>query len=106
MENVEKRIKEMTDHTFGTWNRQKNWKNPLLITDAEVANWKQMVNTVEKLSKRGHKLFMFHIGSRKSSRTTKIHEALSKAGAAVYPINSVKDLPGLVVREVHSVYRK
>ncbi len=78
----------------------------LLITDAEVANWKQMVNTVAKLSKRGHKLFMFHIGAGKSSRTTKIHEALSKVGATVYPINSVKDLPGLVVREVHSIYRK
>jgi taurine--2-oxoglutarate transaminase len=35
MKNIEKRIKEMTDHTFGTWNWQKNWKNPLLVTDAE-----------------------------------------------------------------------
>ena len=78
----------------------------LLITDAEVANWKQMVKSVEKLSKRGHKIFMFHIGAGISSRTTKIHDALSKAGVTVYPINSVKDLPGLVVREVRSVYRK
>lgn len=78
----------------------------LLITDAEVANWKDMVTTVEKLSKQGHKLFMFHIGAGKNSRTTKIHQSLTKAGATVYPIKSVKDLPGMVVREVHSVYRK
>ena len=31
---VEK-IKEWTEHTYGTWNRQKAWKTPLLITDAE-----------------------------------------------------------------------
>ncbi|MGY5859552.1 MAG: hypothetical protein RTU63_09290 [Candidatus Thorarchaeota archaeon] len=78
----------------------------LLITDAEVANWKQMIKTVDNLSKRGHKLFMFHIGAGKSSRTTKIHQAFTKAGATVYPIKSVKDLPGLVVREVHAVYGK
>ncbi|TFG31848.1 VWA domain-containing protein [Candidatus Thorarchaeota archaeon] len=78
----------------------------LLITDAEVANWKQLVTSVETLADRGHKVFMFHIGAGKSSRTIKIHEALSKAGATVYPINSIKDLPGLVVREVKSVYRK
>lgn len=32
---AEKRIQEFTAHTFGTWNRQKAWKNPLLIQDAE-----------------------------------------------------------------------
>jgi uncharacterized protein with von Willebrand factor type A (vWA) domain len=78
----------------------------LLITDAEVANWKQMVKTVEKLAKQGHRVFLFHIGAGTGSRTTKIHQALTKAGASVYPIRSVKDLPGLVVREVHTVYKK
>ena len=78
----------------------------LLITDAEVSNWKQMIKGVDRLSKRGHKLFFFHIGAGKSSRTSKIHDALSKAGATVYPIKSIKDLPGLVVREVRSVYNK
>ncbi len=33
-QSVEK-IKELTDHTYGTWNRQKAWKTPMLITDAE-----------------------------------------------------------------------
>jgi len=78
----------------------------LLITDAEVSNWKQMIKGVDRLSKRGHKLFFFHIGAGKSSRTSKIHQALTQAGATVYPITSVKDLPGLVVREVRSVYSK
>ena len=78
----------------------------LLITDAEVANWKQMVHAVEKLSKQRHKLFLFHVGPGKGARVSKIHQDLSKAGATVYPIKSAKDLPGLVVREVHSIYTK
>ncbi len=78
----------------------------LLITDAEVHNWKQMVDTVSTLAKRGHKLFLFHIGSGGGSRTSKIHQALQTAGAAVYPIKSVKDLPGLVVREVNTIYSR
>ncbi|TFG32433.1 hypothetical protein EU527_10150 [Candidatus Thorarchaeota archaeon] len=78
----------------------------LLITDAEVSNWNQMVDTVEMLVRRGHKLFMFHIGAGRSSRTSKAYQALQNAGASVYPIKSVKDLPGLVVREVRSVYKR
>ena len=35
MGEIENRIKEMTDHTFGTWGRQNAWSTPLLITDAE-----------------------------------------------------------------------
>ncbi len=35
MTDIIERIKEMTAHTYGTWNRQKAWKTPLLITDAE-----------------------------------------------------------------------
>jgi len=33
-EAVEK-IKALTDHTYGTWNRQSGWKTPMLVTDAE-----------------------------------------------------------------------
>ncbi|MBN2230476.1 MAG: hypothetical protein JW779_12890 [Candidatus Thorarchaeota archaeon] len=78
----------------------------LLITDAEVSNWKQMVDSVGMLTKRRHKLFLFHIGAGKSTRTVRIHQALIKAGATVIPIKSVNDLPGLVVREVRSVYAR
>lgn len=35
MTTTEDRIKNMARHTFGTWNWQKNWKAPMLITDAE-----------------------------------------------------------------------
>jgi taurine--2-oxoglutarate transaminase len=35
MSDITERIKEMAAHTYGTWNRQKAWKTPLLITDAE-----------------------------------------------------------------------
>jgi hypothetical protein len=78
----------------------------VLITDAEVSNWKQMVGTVESLSKRGHKLFLFHIGAGISSRTSKIHQVIAKAGASIYPIKSAKDLPRLVIEEVRNVYRQ
>jgi len=35
MGEIENRIRTMAEHTYGTWNRQKNWQSPLLITDAE-----------------------------------------------------------------------
>jgi len=35
MSETEKNIREFTNHTFGTWNRQKAWATPLLIKDAE-----------------------------------------------------------------------
>lgn len=35
MSQADEKIKELTSHTYGTWNRQKAWKTPLLITDAE-----------------------------------------------------------------------
>ena len=35
MKDIQGRIEEMAAHTFGTWNRQKNWRSPLMITDAE-----------------------------------------------------------------------
>ena len=35
MAEIENRIKEYADHTYGTWNRQGAWKAPMLITDAE-----------------------------------------------------------------------
>ena len=35
MGEIENRIRTMAEHTYGTWNQQKNWQSPLLITDAE-----------------------------------------------------------------------
>ncbi|MGD9209375.1 MAG: aminotransferase class III-fold pyridoxal phosphate-dependent enzyme [Desulfobacteraceae bacterium] len=32
---LKKRVQDMAKHTFGTWMAQKNWTDPLLITDAE-----------------------------------------------------------------------
>ena len=75
----------------------------LMMTDAEIANWDKFVDSIQSLSKKGHKLFLFHIGSS-GKRKTKIHRSLEEAGASVYPIKSVKDLPGLVIREVRQVY--
>ena len=35
MSDFQSRVKEMAAHTYGTWNWQKNWKAPMLVTDAE-----------------------------------------------------------------------
>jgi hypothetical protein len=77
----------------------------LLITDAEISNWKQFTETVESLSRNDHKLFLFHIGAGKGSRASKIHQTMANAGASIYPIKSAKDLPKLVVEQVRATYR-
>lgn len=35
MKSPQEKVIELTAHTFGTWSRQKAWKTPMLITDAE-----------------------------------------------------------------------
>ena len=56
------RIKTMASHTFGTWNWQKNWQAPLMITDAEGVyftdlNQKRYIDFSSQLmcSNLGHK---------------------------------------------------
>jgi len=62
MSNIQDRIKDMAEHTYGTWNWQKAWKSPLLITDAEGIyfydnNKKQYIDFSSQLmcSNLGHK---------------------------------------------------
>lgn len=74
----------------------------LMITDAAIANWDELVTSVKQLGLHGHKFFMFHIGA--SKRESKTHRELRTAGATVVPVSSAKDLVGLVVREVRGVY--
>ena len=76
----------------------------LMMTDAEIANWDKFVEAIRSLTSRGHKLILFHIGGGSGTRKTKTQRALEEAGAIVYPIKSMKDLPGLVIREVRQVY--
>ena len=35
MNAIENKVKELTEHTYGTWNRQNAWKTPILIKDAK-----------------------------------------------------------------------
>lgn len=35
MSQAVEKVKALTDHTYGTWNRQSGWKTPMLVTDAE-----------------------------------------------------------------------
>ncbi|MHA1576788.1 MAG: vWA domain-containing protein [Candidatus Thorarchaeota archaeon] len=75
----------------------------VIITDAEVSNWNPFVKTVRQLTRRGHKIFIFHIGAKKG-KTTKAGKALMKVGGVVIPVESIKELPGLVVSEVQRTY--
>jgi len=75
----------------------------IIITDAGVSNWGPFEKTVGQLSKKGHKVFIFHIGARKD-KITKVGRALAKAGGVVIPITSISDLPGLVVSEVQKTF--
>ncbi len=76
----------------------------LMMTDAEIHNWAEMVESIRKLTKRGHKYFMFHIGDEYYTLGTKTLKSLQAAGATVLPVSAIEDLPGLVVREVRSAY--
>ena len=76
----------------------------LMMTDADIANWDDFVGSVKEMSNSGHKLFLFHIGSSRTKKKSRTQKALEDAGATVYPIKSAKDLLGLVIREVRSVY--
>lgn len=75
----------------------------IIITDAGVSNWGPFVKTISQLSREGHKMFIFHIGSRKS-KSSKVGAKLIRSGATVIPVSSVGDLQGLVVSEVRKVY--
>ncbi len=73
----------------------------LMITDAEVANWDNMIDGIAHMVSRNHRIVLFHIGS--SGRDVMTRE-LEKAGAIVYPIIKEIDLQGLVVREARRAY--
>ncbi|MDF1539565.1 MAG: VWA domain-containing protein, partial [Candidatus Thorarchaeota archaeon] len=75
----------------------------VIITDAGVSNWSPFEKTVNQLTKKGHKVFIFHIGARKG-KITKSGRALAKAGGVVIPITSISELPGIVVSEVQKTY--
>ncbi|MFW9793916.1 MAG: hypothetical protein ACFFEE_06435, partial [Candidatus Thorarchaeota archaeon] len=77
----------------------------LMITDAEIANWDKFIVSIRTLTTKGHKPFIFHIDRGSGKRKSKVQRALEDAGANVFPLKSEKDLPGLVIREVRSVYR-
>ncbi|MBD3407129.1 MAG: hypothetical protein GF411_13505 [Candidatus Lokiarchaeota archaeon] len=76
----------------------------LMITDAEIANWKNLVSSAKKLTRLGHKFIMFCIGSDKKKISSKGFRSIIRAGATLIPIESVEDLPGMVVREVRGVF--
>ncbi|MEM2142941.1 MAG: hypothetical protein QXS20_03850 [Candidatus Thorarchaeota archaeon] len=72
----------------------------LMITDAQIENWTELVSCVATLSRRGHWFVLFHI----SPEPNTVSEAIAGAGGQVYNISSVDDLPGLVVREMKELY--
>lgn len=77
----------------------------LMITDAEIANWSSLVKSIKRLSRRGQKYFVFHIADERYELSKKTRSQLEKAGAFVVSVGSVDSLPGLVIKEVKSIYR-
>ncbi|MCF2136845.1 MAG: hypothetical protein K9W43_06325 [Candidatus Thorarchaeota archaeon] len=77
----------------------------LMITDAEVDNWDEMVAMTRHLTDRGHHLFLFHIGAADTGEQEEARVSLSRAGATVIPVRNVNDLVGLVLRDIHAIYR-
>jgi hypothetical protein len=75
-----------------------------LITDAEVANWGRLLKLTQTLTKRGHHLYLFHIGASSSGRHEEVRSALQRAGASTLPVSAPDDLVGLVIREVQTAY--
>ncbi|MFQ5833265.1 MAG: hypothetical protein ACE5H4_11215 [Candidatus Thorarchaeota archaeon] len=76
----------------------------IMVTDAEIANWDRFVKSISEITKRGHKFIIFHIGSQYYGLSNKVERALARAGATRIPVDTVEDLPGLVVREVRGLY--
>ncbi|NWF95500.1 MAG: VWA domain-containing protein [Candidatus Thorarchaeota archaeon] len=74
----------------------------LVMTDADIANWDQFVDSVERLSAQGHQFYVFHIGEAREETL----EALRTAGASAVPVTTPKDLCGIVIREVGQLYRR
>jgi hypothetical protein len=73
----------------------------LMITDAEVANWENMLDGIKELISNNHHVVLFHIGSSGHGKMTR---SLEHTGAVVYPVSNIQDLQGLVVREAKNVY--
>jgi hypothetical protein len=74
----------------------------LMITDAEIANWDDLIDSVRTMTQSKHLFFLFHIGSRNEQ----IKNAFHKAGGNLISIKSINDLPGLVIRKVRGVYER
>lgn len=88
----------------GACNRAGSSVMVLMITDAEVANWDQLVKSIDQLTKRSHKYFIFHIEENGYSLSKKARASLENAGASIISVESINALPRLVIREVQSIY--
>ncbi len=75
----------------------------LMVTDAEVSNWGEMVRCVRRLTQRGHSLFVFHIWLDEGSDPPSM-ALLTKAGATVIRVSRARDLVGLVLNTVRAVF--
>lgn len=76
----------------------------LMITDAEIANWRKLLSSIRNLTRQGQKFFMFLIGADDDDLDEEYLQELVKAGSTIVPVRSVSDLPGLVIREVRRTY--
>ncbi len=76
----------------------------LMITDAEIDNWSEIISAVKKLSNRGNHIFMFHIGASDDDYRRHPQKGFIDAGGRVIPVSDPSDLVGLVLRDARAVY--
>jgi len=78
----------------------------ILISDLELYNWENALKTFKTLMQMGHTLIAFFIDGDEEVLEQEDFQELITRGAKFYCINKMKDLIGLVISEVETVYKK
>ncbi len=77
----------------------------ILISDLELYNWENALKTFKTLMQMGHTLIAFFIDGNEEVLEQEDFQELIARGAKFYCINKMKDLIGLVISEVETVYK-
>ena len=78
----------------------------ILISDLELYNWENALKTFRTLMQMGHTLIAFFIDGDEEVLEQEDFKELIARGAKFYCINKMKDLIGLVISEVETIYKK
>ncbi|MHA1595426.1 MAG: vWA domain-containing protein [Candidatus Baldrarchaeia archaeon] len=76
----------------------------LIISDAEIYNWKQALRGLMEIASMGHKIVLFLIGGREEDLQSKKFKTFFQMGGKIYPVQDANDLPKMVIEEVRGYY--